>query len=200
MPGKENVGMNRLLLCSVLACVGATLAFAEGLPIGAKVDKVVVQDLKGNAASFNTAGQTTAVIFISTQCPVSNDYNERMIALYKDYTAKGVKIVFVNANSNESAADVAEHAKASQFTFPVYKDATGALAERFGATVTPEAFVFDGNGVLNYRGNIDDSRNAARVKVSGLRDALDSVLAGKNVAKQETKAFGCTIKRARKTS
>ena len=87
------------------------------------------------------------------------------------------------------------------FAFPVYKDPNNSLADRFNAQVTPETFVIDRTGVLRYHGSIDDSpANEARVTARPLRDALDSVLAGKDVARKEVKAMGCTIKRARRSS
>jgi protein-disulfide isomerase len=76
-------------------------------------------------------GATTVVTFIGTQCPISNDYNERMNAVYRDYSGKGVKFVFVNSNASEPAAEVAEHARRVNFAFPVYKDESKA----FGCTI-----------------------------------------------------------------
>ena len=96
-----------------------------------------------------------------------------MAALYKDYTAKGVKFVFINSNSSEPAAEVAEHAKA-HFPFAVYKDDGIVVADRFGAQVTPESFVIDNGGVIRYHGSIDDQQTESRVQFQGLRQALDS--------------------------
>ena len=107
--------------------------------------------------------------------------------------------VFINANSTEPAAEVAEHAKAHGFPFAVYKD-NGAAADLFGAQVTPETFVMDKDGVMRYHGYVDDSANEARAHNQGLRLALDAVLAGKAVPMAQTKAFGCTIKRRRRAS
>jgi len=140
------------------------------------------------------------VTFIATQCPVSNAYNERMKSLYNDYTPKGVKFVFVNSNRTESSANVAQHAREHGFPFAVYKDGDNVAADRFGATVTPEAFVIDGAGVVRYHGSIDDSQNEQRVGTQRLRSALDAVLAGHAPGQAETKAFGCSIKRVPKAS
>ncbi|HEV2687905.1 MAG TPA: hypothetical protein VGV35_05100, partial [Bryobacteraceae bacterium] len=82
----------------------------------------------------------------------------------------------------------------------VYKDGNNVLADRFGAEVTPESYVIDSNGVIRYHGSIDDSQNEARIRTRGLRLALDAVLAGKPVEITQTKAFGCSIKRARRTT
>ena len=145
-------------------------------------------------------GPVTVVTFIATQCPVSNAYNQRMNALYRDYAPKNVKFVFINANRSEPASEVRQHAKNAAFVFAVYKDANNAIADRFGAEVTPESYVIDGSGAIRYHGYIDDSMNEPRVRKQGLRLALDAVLANKPVEAVETKAFGCTIKRGRKSS
>lgn len=160
-------------------------------------DPLLVRDPAGKQVVIETGKAVTVITFISTQCPISNDYNDRMSAIYKDYSAKGVKLFFVNANSTESASEVAEHAKSVGFNFPVYKDESAA--DRLDAQVTPQAFVFDKNGKLLYQGYIDDARNVARVQNHGLRVAIDAALAGKPVANSSTKAFGCTIKKARRS-
>ncbi len=147
-----------------------------------------------------SSGKVTVAAFISTQCPISNAFNDRMAALYKDYKPKGVRFVFINSNANESKAMVADHRTAAGFPFPVYKDAENTAADFFGAMATPATYVIDGHGLLRYRGYIEDSTNEARVKHRALRDALDAVLAGKAVPAPETKAFGCSIKRVKRIS
>jgi thiol-disulfide isomerase/thioredoxin len=140
------------------------------------------------------------VVFISTVCPVSNSYNLRMIDLYKDYAPKGVTFQFLNANQNESQAEVEDHARRVGFPFPVIRDVNNVEADRFGAQYTPESFVIDRNGAIRYRGRIDDAQNPARVRQNSLRLAIDAALAGKDAPAAETKAFGCVIKRVRKPS
>jgi hypothetical protein len=140
------------------------------------------------------------VVFISTICPVSNSYNLRMKDLYRDYAPKGVKFEFLNANQNETQAEVEEHARRAAFPFPVTKDVNNAMADRLGAQYTPESFVIDRENRVRYHGRIDDAQNPARVRQSSLRLAIDAVLAGREVASPETKTFGCTIKRVRKAS
>ena len=123
-----------------------------------------------------------------------------MSDLYKDYSAKNVKFIFVNANRSEPASEVREHAKRVGFPFPVYKDPDNILADRFDAQVTPENFVIDNSGVIRYHGAIDDNMSESRVHTRTLRAALDALLAGKPLPSTETKAFGCTIKRVRHAS
>ncbi len=186
------------ILAATALCVPAL--FAQDFKLGGKVSAFSLQTPAGDTVPYSKlSGDTTVVMFISTQCPVSNAYNERMKALYSDYSRQGVKFVFVNANASESGAQVAEHAKAQGFPFQVYKDVDNLAADRFNAQVTPEAFVI-AKGVIVYHGAVDDNRNETQVTAKSLRAALDSALAGKPVAQNETKAFGCSIKRAKKTT
>jgi thiol-disulfide isomerase/thioredoxin len=186
------------LRVSLLATLlGAVSLFAADATIGAVGPKLKFSDPAGKSIEFTPGKELTVVTFISTQCPISNDYNDRMSAVYKDYTAKGVKFYFLNANSTEPMNVMLEHKKSAGFPFEVYKDETAA--DLLGAQVTPESFVYDKAGKLVYHGYIDDARNPARIQTNGLRDALDATLAGKPVTNSTTKAFGCTIKRARKS-
>jgi hypothetical protein len=176
------------LVAGVFLCQGQS---------GLRLDSITVTDLGGKPQQFRLIGKPTVVLFYSTVCPISNEYNDRMSVLYR--TAKDVQWIVVNANQNETAQQIRDHVKAAEFAFPVYMDKESVAADRVGATVTPEAFLFDGHGALRYRGPVDDARNPARVKVSLLREALDAVREGRAVARPEVKAFGCTIKRARKS-
>ncbi|MBI3208285.1 MAG: redoxin domain-containing protein [Candidatus Solibacter usitatus] len=181
--------MRKLLACLLTATLCGSAAGVAAFEL---------RDIDGLAARFETSGKTTVVLFYSTVCPISNEYNQRMNALFRDYSAKGAQFLVVNANWNESAQEMREHSRAAEFVFPVYRDHNNALAERLGASLTPEAFVLDGTGAVRYHGAIDDARNLARVKLQGLRDALESVMAGTKVMQAETKAFGCTIKKVKK--
>ncbi len=178
-----------------------TILHAEQFRLGSKVTEFNVQDLSGQAHAFSELkGTATVVMFISVQCPISNAYNDRINAVYKDYSAKGVKFIFVNANRTESATEIAEHAKAVGFAFPVYRDVGNRLADSFNAQVTPQTYVIDSNGIIRYSGAVDDSQNPARIHNRSLRLALDAVISGSPVAIPETKAFGCSIKRVPKTT
>src|ERR1700728_2996727 len=105
---------------SIFMAISASLLCAQEFKIGAPVADFQVRELDGKAVAFSSLkGPVTVVTFIATQCPVSNSYNQRMIDLYKDYTPKNVKFVFVNANRSEPAGEVREHAKRVGITFPV---------------------------------------------------------------------------------
>src|ERR1700738_3893988 len=116
-------------LVSATLLFGAVL-FGQEFKLGSKVSEFEVQDLSGRTHAFSSLkGAVTVVTFISVQCPVSNAYNDRMNALYKEYSARGVKFIFVNANRTEPASAVAEYAKDVGFAFPVYKDVDNRLAD-----------------------------------------------------------------------
>jgi len=189
--------MRPIRLLGVCAFLAAAL-WGQEFKLGSAVGDFALQDLQGNSVQLSALkGEVTVLMFIATKCPISNDYNERMNAVYGDYASKGVKFVAINANNSEPAAEVKEHASANGFQFKVYKDPNNVVADRFGAQVTPEIFVLDKAGAIRYHGYIDDSRNPANIKFQSLRAALDAVMAGKSVERAETKAFGCTIKRVK---
>jgi peroxiredoxin len=166
--------------------------------IGATIDDFNLPDADGKDHSLTSlAGKNGAVlIFMATKCPVSNAYNERMEKLAQDFKAKGINVIGINANSAELAADVKAHATAHNLTFPILKDTANKIADRLGATVTPEAFFIDASNKLLYHGRIDNARDVSQVVSSELRDALDAAVSGKPIAKTTATAFGCSIKRA----
>jgi peroxiredoxin len=170
---------------------------ANAVTIGSVVEDFKLPDVDGKEHSLaSLKGKSgTVIIFIATQCPVSNAYNARMQKLAEDYRAKGVNVVGINSNVKELAPEVKQHAADKGLTFAILKDAGNVVADRFDAQVTPEAYLLDASGKLVYRGRIDNSRNGDSISASELRDALDATLAGKPVEKSEVKAFGCSIKR-----
>lgn len=144
--------------------------------------------------------EVTVMAFTSTRCPVSGMYQQRLNELYREFSAKGVAFVVVNSNANEPAAEVLRYSRQAALPYPVYKDFHNRLADAYEVESTPEVVVLDRAGEVRYRGAIDDSSNPARVKVHALRDALESLLAGKSPAVARLKAFGCVLKREKKTT
>ena len=193
-----------LALTFVVAGVAVAVnARAEGeIPaapaIGAIIEDFTLPDANGTERSLKSlAGKKgTVLLFIAVQCPVSNDYNERMEKLAQDYKAKGIAVIGINSNVKEDAETVAAHATANKLSFPILKDAGNKIADRLGATVTPEAYFLDAANKLMYHGRIDNSRKGDAIESTELRNAMDASLAGKPVEKTEAKAFGCSIKRA----
>jgi hypothetical protein len=119
-----------------------------------------------------------------------------MEKLAEDYQAKGVAVIGINANASDDAATVKAHAATKGLKFPILKDSGNKLADKLGASKTPEAYFIDGNNKLLYHGRIDNSQNPDAIESNDLRQAIDSALGGKPIEKPEAKAFGCSIKRA----
>ena len=166
--------------------------------IGSTIEDFTLPDTDGKERSLNAVkGKNgTVLIFIAVQCPVSNAYNERMEKLAQDYRARGISVIGINANATEPADSVKAHAAAHNLTFTILKDPGNKIADRLGATRTPEAYLLDANNRLLYHGRINNSRDVAQVTSNDLRDAIEATLAGKRVAKTTATAFGCSIKRA----
>lgn len=182
---------------SLLAAgLAVSMIFAQDLAATRKLPAQKVTSLSGAPSKVEWTGRTTAVIFISTRCPISNGYNERLKTLYERYGER-VRFLVVNANANEPVEEVAQHASEAEYPFPVWKG-SDPLIEALDASWTPESFVVDAAGVVRYRGAIDDARNPARVTRNYLSDALDAVLSGKAVPVPETRSFGCTIKKEKR--
>ena len=194
-----------LFLASIIVIAFAAVAGSGGtsdLPappaIGTTIDDFKLPDTNGAEHSLKslTGKHGAVLIFISVQCPVSNGYNERMKKLAEDYQARGINVIGINSNVTEPISAVKAHAADKHFTFTVLKDDGNKIADRLGATRTPEAYVIDANGKLVYHGRIDNSQNTANITANDLRDALDELLSGKAISKTGGAAFGCSIKRA----
>jgi peroxiredoxin len=200
--------MKKLFLCAVI--LGLSLAASisaisprndtpsNGIAIGATVEEFKLPDADGKERALSSIkGQKgTILIFISTQCPVSNAYNERMEKLARDFKARGINVVGINSNVSETPDEIKQHALEKGFSFTILKDKGNRIADRLGAMKTPEVFFLDANNRLLYRGRIDDTDpRRGEPTASDLRNAVEETLAGKPVTKPEGLAFGCSIKR-----
>lgn len=162
-----------------------------------KVENFSLKDYNEKIYKLNDFKNSKAIVimFIATQCPVSNGYNTRMAKLYDDYKSKGVTFLGINSNKQETVEEIKNHAKEQNLNFIILKDLNNVIADKFGASVTPEIFVLNNQYEILYHGRIDDSRRENDVKRNDLRIALDEILAGKKVSEPVSKAFGCSIKR-----
>ena len=174
-----------------------TNATAKGIEIGETTANFELSDLNGKMHSLSSlkGEKGVLVIFLSAKCPVSNAYNDRIEKLAQDYKARGINVVGINANFNETEEEIKKHAAQVKFSFVILKDRGNKIADRFNARVTPETYLFDSSLKLLYHGRIDNSKNLEQVKSSELREALDLILEGKPISKARTLAFGCTINR-----
>lgn len=169
---------------------------AGDFAVGTVLEDFKLTDINGTEQSFSKlkGEKGTILIFLSAQCPVVKSYNARIVAFAKSYKAKGVNVVGVNANASESLEWVKSHAT-ENYDFTVLIDKGNVLADKLGATVTPEVYFFDENNKLLYKGAIDNDRSGENVTNNYLQDAVDAKSAGKAIAKTSANAFGCSIKR-----
>lgn len=174
------------------------LAIGDAAPLrdvkmeGTDGKSYALDDLKGEKG--------TLVIFSCNHCPYAVKWADRIGEIGKEWQAKGFGVVVVNSNDPEKNATdgmdgMKQFAADHGYEFPYVVDATSDMARKFGATKTPEVFLFDASLKLAYHGAVDDSAESAdKVEKHFLRDALADVAAGKAVAAAESKAIGCSIK------
>jgi len=199
--------MTRTALLSIPVAFGLAVSgsLAGGpLAIGASIPMADVKmkgvDGKELAIADVRKDQGTLVVFTCNHCPFAKMWETRIVELGNTYAAKGIGVIAVNANdpkvAEEDSFEVMQaRAKERGMQFPYVVDATSNLARAFGATRTPEAFLFDKSGKLVYHGAIDDNgQEPAKVESPYLKNALEAVVAGKDVAVKETKSIGCGIK------
>jgi thiol-disulfide isomerase/thioredoxin len=197
-------GLSVLLLC------GASLFGGEGsalpAPLGTRIAEFALSEpatgRRWSLAQETQNARAVVVVFLGTQCPVNNSYVPTLIALYREYSPKGVVFLGVNSNQLEDVAAVAKHANEFGIPFPVLKDDGAAIADRFRAERVPEAFVLDGSLAVRYRGRIDDQygKGVKRAKANrhDLAEAVGEVLAGKEVTRPIAEVVGCPISRPAK--
>lgn len=152
--------------------------------------------------SFKGA-KVLVVIFSCNHCPYVQAYEDRLIAIQRDFSDQQVSLVAINANETQNYPEdnfpkMVLRAKQKGFNFPYLRDETQAVADAYGAHYTPEVFLFDSERRLRYTGRIDDNwQNPAAARSHDLRAAIEAVLSGKNILSPETHAVGCTIKWAK---
>ncbi|OGO16366.1 MAG: alkyl hydroperoxide reductase [Chloroflexi bacterium RBG_16_48_8] len=157
-------------------------------------------DDKNHSLSDYVDAQALAVIFSCNHCPYVRAWEDRMVQIQADYADRGVQFLVINSNDvnrypDDSFPKMKVRAEEKNFNFPYLFDESQEIPRLYGAERTPEVFLFDSSGVLQYHGAIDDHYdNPSEVKVLYLRDALDAVLAGETPLVQETTPVGCTIK------
>jgi peroxiredoxin len=191
--------VNFLFLVMGLAISMCALGYADGLKIGDAAPDwsgIIGVDDKPHGLSDYKKTKLVVVVFTCNHCPVAQAYQDRLIALQKDYQSKGVQVIAVNVNNipEDRLDKMKERAKSKEFNFPYLYDPTQKIARDYGATVTPHVFVLDKKRKIAYMGAVDDNMKADDVKKRHLRDALDALLAGEKPPETVTKQFGCTIK------
>ncbi|MBK9164522.1 MAG: thioredoxin family protein [Acidobacteria bacterium] len=184
-------------LFSLLAFNLTPVSADGGIEIGQKIENFTLTGIDGKEHSMSSLmGKNGAVlVWVSAQCPVVKAYNDRINAIAAEYEARGIRFIGINSNATESLEWVTSDAKEVGYKFPVLLDKGNVLADKLGATVTPEVYFVNKEGVLLYHGAIDNDRSGKNIQDHYLKTAFDAALGGKAIEKTRTNAFGCTIKR-----
>jgi thiol-disulfide isomerase/thioredoxin len=209
--------MKNLIYCFFLLCL---LCISPGfrpdehktLEIGASAPDFRLKGVDGKIytlESFKDA-RVLAIVFMCNHCPTSQAYEKRIIKLTSDYASKGVRVVAINPNNpaslrldelgysdvGDSFAEMKIRARDAHFNFPyLYDGETEVASNKYGPVSTPHIFIFDKDRKLRYQGRIDDMENPDKTPTSqDARNAIDALLAGKQVPVAVTKVFGCSIK------
>ncbi len=130
--------INLLLIVAIL-----TIFLSNSIVAGVKtIQNFTLTDYNGKKHSLADYKESQAIVvmFIATQCPVSNAYNSRMAKLYDDYHSKDITFLGINSNKQESVEEIKKHSKENGFEFPVLKDNNNVIADKFQASFTPEIY------------------------------------------------------------
>lgn len=173
------------------------------LPLGTIAPDFSLPDTEGGVVSLDDFADAPAllVIFMCNHCPYVKHVRRELARLAREYQARGVAVVGINANDIEQYPEdrpekMAQEKRAAGYTFPYLFDETQEVAKAYRAACTPDFFVFDRDRRLAYRGQMDDSRPGSHIPVTGedLRAALDAVLEGRPIPEEQRPSLGCNIK------
>jgi thiol-disulfide isomerase/thioredoxin len=186
----------------------APKVFEVGKPVDATITLTDVDGKEHKLGDYQ--GRIVVVDFWSIQCPVSRAYEERLNALHAKYGKEGIVFLAIDSNhteidkdadmKNEDAyARIREYRDEAKVKMPILVDRGNVVADRFNAQTTPHAFVIDKEGMLRYAGAIDSDQSGRKDDATPyLANALDALMAGKEIEMASTKPVGCSIKRAEK--
>ena len=172
------------------------------LRIGDVAPDFVLPGVDGNVHQLNDfrVKPVLVVVFSCNHCPYVQAYESRLVAIQRDFGDRGAQLVAINSNDHvnypeDSFEQMKLRAKAQGYNFPYLRDQSQDVARKYGATHTPQLFVFDRQRQLRYTGKIDDNwQQPQAVKCHYLREALDALLGDIQPAEATTHAIGCTIK------
>lgn len=173
----------------------------QTLPIGAPAPDFSLPGIDGKSHTLASLSTGPAVVlnFTCNHCPYAQAYEDRFMALVREFSPKGVTFAAINPNDDQrypedSFAKMKERAAARGFNFIYLRDETQAIARAYGAVCTPHLFVV-AKGRIVYEGRIDDNwKDPAAVKHHDLRNAIEAILAGRPVPTPNTNPMGCSIK------
>ncbi len=189
--------ITRLAPFSTVLLFAAIALSSPGSVIGTKLENFQLPDSSGKVRSLNDyRGKIVILCFWSFKCPVSLTYDRRLGKLQQQYSGKGVVVLGIDSNSDETAEAVQKNAAGLGLSYPILLDSQGTLADRLGATHNPSVFILDRDFVVRYEGMLDNGkRPGEKGREAYVEQALDSILAGRTVPVEVTKGGGCSIKR-----
>lgn len=201
-----------LILVSGLLVPGLTTAApaTKGLPLGGHMPSFKLPGVDGKMHTDQEYkdAKVLVLVFTCNHCPTAQAYEDRIIQVDGDYRGKGVKLVAISPNNAEavrldelgyadlgdSLKDMKIRAKQRKYPFPyLYDGETQAFSAAVGVKVTPHVFIFDAARKLRYNGRIDNS-DVGKVTTRDTRNAIDDLLAGREVRVPQTRVFGCSTK------
>src|SRR4051812_35106022 len=171
------------------------------LPAGAPVPDFTLRDHRGAERKLSDWRDSKLIVvaFLGVDCPLVKLYARRLDEIGRDYQGRGVTVLGVNSNQHDQLRDVGRFARRHSLSFPIFKDADNRVADLFGAVRTPEVFLLDSQRRIRYRGRIDDQYGVGIQKAKPSRrdliQAVEELLAGREVIVPETAAPGCFIDR-----
>ncbi len=195
----------------LLASSGMAIGYADTLEIGSPAPDFRLPGVDGKTYSLESFrdAKILVVVFTCNHCPTAQAYEGRIQQLATGYKARKVALVAISPNDpaavrldelgysdlGDSFEDLKLRAKERGFSFPyLYDGDDQKVARAYGPVATPHVFVFDRQRKLRFVGRIDNAEQPARVTSHDTRDAIEALLAGKPVAVEKTKVFGCSIK------
>lgn len=192
-----------LVAMSALLAAGDSQTHSAPAPvaIGTTIDDFTLQDYLGTEHRLADWSDKKAVVvaFLGTECPLCLQYGPRLAELAKQYGPQQVAFVGIDSNQQDSLAEIAHYARTHGIEFTLLKDPGNRVADQFGAERTPEVFLLDADRKLRYHGRVDDQYGVGYARATPgkreLAQAIDAVLAGKQVSATETKPAGCRIGR-----
>lgn len=183
-----------------LVLAATSLSAGDELAIGGKAPAFeLVNAADGSTVAMKPDdGFPKVVVFTSNVCPDAIAFEPRLLEIANRFGHRGARMYAINPNDAatspaESLAAMQARAVEAGYPFPYLKDRDGSVARAYGARVTPLVLVVDGDGTLIYRGAIDDSPNPVERRTTGLTDALNAMMNGREVAAPVTPEHGCAI-------
>lgn len=179
--------------------VTSTAAAGKEVKVGDLVGKLTFKDIHYLPRSLDDFKDKKAfvLVFTNTTCPVARRYLPVLQQMEKDYRGKGVQFLAVNVGADDTIVAMAAQAVEHEMEFPFVKDQDFACFDALGVKRTPEAVILDGKGRLSYRGRIDDQYRLGGTRESAtrhdLKEALDALLAGREIDVKETPVDGCLV-------